>query len=272
MLARMIGSAPETWLVAVSGGTDSMALLHALALAAPKHPLTLIAHGVDHGLRSEAAHELDVAERFANTLSIPFARTRLKIAPGSNLQARARTARYAALRTAAKGVRATRIATAHHMTDRAETVLMRILRGAGARGLGVLRETEGDLVRPIIHAAKTDVLLHLKRHDVPHSLDPSNRLRTFTRARIREEILPLLRDIDPQVESHLAAIAEELASETWGPALPFGRAQIDQLTRLAERRSAVGRVSLPGGLVAVYDRGQVEKSEKSRKRKAFRKG
>jgi len=230
-----------------------------------------VAHGVDHGLREESARELDLAERFARTLSIPFARTRLKIAPGSNLQARARTARYEALRSAAKGVRATRIATAHHLTDRAETVLMRILRGSGARGLGVLKEVEGDLVRPLIQASKTDVLTHLERHEVPHAVDPSNRNRAFTRVRIREEILPLLRAIDPQVEAHLAALAEELANETWGPALPFGRAQIAELSRLAARRSPSEKVSLPGGLVAMYDRGQVEKVGKPTKKPRFQK-
>jgi tRNA(Ile)-lysidine synthase len=85
-------------LVAVSGGPDSMTLLHALAHLRGRVGHALAAHGVDHGLRPEAAAELDRAEAFARTLEVPFDRSRVDLRPGGNLQARARDARYAALR------------------------------------------------------------------------------------------------------------------------------------------------------------------------------
>ena len=127
-----------TVLVAVSGGADSMALLHALGLLRGELASVFFAHGVDHGLRAPAAAELDLAERFARSLDVPFGRTQVEVAAGGDLQARARDARWQALRTAAARVGATQIATGHHADDRAETLLMRILRGSRARQLGVL--------------------------------------------------------------------------------------------------------------------------------------
>ena len=128
----------ERILVAVSGGPDSMALLDVLARLGPKLGFDIVAHGVDHGLRPEAAAELDLAERNAAQLGVPFARTKVALKSGGNLQARARAVRYAALEEAASAHSATLIATAHHADDRAETVLLRLLRGSGPRGLAVL--------------------------------------------------------------------------------------------------------------------------------------
>ncbi|AKV00833.1 tRNA(Ile)-lysidine synthetase [Labilithrix luteola] len=128
----------STLLVAVSGGPDSMALLDVTARLASKLELTIVAHGVDHGLRAEAAQELDLAATHAKQLGVRFGRTRVDVEHGGNLQARAREARYRALARAASAVGARAIATAHHQDDRAETVLLRLLRGAGARGLAVL--------------------------------------------------------------------------------------------------------------------------------------
>ncbi|HEX6277664.1 MAG TPA: tRNA lysidine(34) synthetase TilS, partial [Polyangiaceae bacterium] len=168
-------------LVAVSGGPDSMALLDVLARVAPKLGFELTAHGVDHGLRPEAAAELDVAEGHATRLGVPFARTRVRVAPGGNLQARARDARYAALETAQRVTGAELLATAHHAGDRAETVLLRLLRGSGPRGLGVLAPRAERRIRPLIRARRADVVLHLERHGVPFADDPSNRDRRHLR-------------------------------------------------------------------------------------------
>jgi tRNA(Ile)-lysidine synthase len=201
-----------TVLVAVSGGPDSMALLHVLALLRRERAFGLFAHGVDHGLRSEAASELDLAETFARSLDIPFGRTRLAVPAGGNLQARARTARWEALREAAARASADCIATGHHADDRAETMLMRILRGTGARGLAVLPPRDGERIRPILRARRSDVLSHVVRHHVPHVRDPSNRDPRFLRVRVREELLPLLERLNPGVVDHMCALADELGA------------------------------------------------------------
>jgi tRNA(Ile)-lysidine synthase len=196
-------------LVAVSGGPDSMALLHVMALLRARHGFGLFAHGVDHGLRAEAAHELDLAESFSRDLDVPFSRTSVDVAPGGNLQARARDARWAALRAAALRVGADRIATGHHADDRAETLLMRLLRGTGARGLAVLPPLEGDRIRPLLRARRADIDAHIARHRVPHAIDPSNRDPRFLRARVRMQLLPELERLSPKIVEHLCALADD---------------------------------------------------------------
>jgi len=196
-------------LVALSGGPDSMALLHVLAGLRRELGFGLFGHGVDHGLRPEARAELDMAADFAKRLDVPFGRTRVSVGPGGNLQARARTARWEALETAALSAGATRIATGHHADDRAETLLMRILRGTTTRGLAVLPPRDGDRIRPMLQARRSDIDAHVLRHRVPHNLDPSNRDPRFLRVRVRQEILPALERLNPRVVEHMYALADD---------------------------------------------------------------
>jgi tRNA(Ile)-lysidine synthase len=207
-------------LLAVSGGPDSMALLHVLAGLRRRGAFGLFAHGVDHGLRREAAGELDVAEGFARSLDVPFTRTRVSVDPGSNLQARARDARWTALEAAAARVGASRIATGHHADDRAETVLMRILRGTGVRGLAVLPPVDGQRIRPMLRARRRDIDAHVARHRIPFAVDPSNRDPRFLRTRVRHEVLPALELLSPRAVEHLCALADDAGdvkrrSEGW---------------------------------------------------------
>lgn len=202
----------DTVLVAVSGGADSMALLQVLGLLRRELAFGLFAHGVDHGLRPEAAAELDQAEAFARSLEVPFGRTRVRLAPGANLQARARMVRWEALEAAAGHAGAGRIATGHHADDRAETMLMRMLRGTGARQLGALPALSGQRIRPMIRARRADIDAHVLRHAIPHCDNPSNRNPRFLRTRVRLELLPLLERLNPRVVDHMCAIADELAA------------------------------------------------------------
>ncbi|MGO9000120.1 MAG: tRNA lysidine(34) synthetase TilS [Polyangiaceae bacterium] len=246
-------------LVAVSGGPDSMALLHVLALLRAQIGHTLVAHGVDHGLRPEAASELDLAERFARSIDVPFERTVVRVPPGGNLQARARAARYGALRAIAARSRCVVIATAHHRDDRAETVLIRLLRGSGPRGLAVLPPRAGDLIRPFLRAPRAAIDAHIARHDVPFALDPSNRDPRFLRVRVRQELLPLLRVLSPGIDEHLCALADQLGAENSPalppelPSLPLARASRQAIAALVSARSPTGRVPLKRGLVARWD-------------------
>lgn len=205
--------------VAVSGGPDSMALLHVLAGLRSRHAFGLFAHGVDHGLRPTASAELDLAEGLARSLDVPFTRTSVVVPPGGNLQSRARTARWEALRSAASRVGADRIATGHHADDRAETVLMRILRGTTLRGLAVLPPLDGDRIRPFYRARRADIDGHVARHHLPHAIDPSNRDPRFLRTRVRHEIMPQLERLSPRIIEHLCALAEEAGEGEDAPSL-----------------------------------------------------
>ena len=246
-------------LLALSGGGDSMALLHVLALLSKKQGFSVVAHGVDHGLREEARAELDLAEARCAALGVAFSRTELSVPAGGNLQARAREARPAALCAAAEATRSVRIATAHHADDRAETVLIRLLRGAGPRGLAVLPPRSGIWIRPLCRARKSDVRLHIARHELVFAEDPSNHNRRFLRTRVRSELLPLLEQLSPQIAGHLCALADALEPgegsaeragalrDEGGVALALNRAQRLLVGRALAFGQRSARVSLPGG-------------------------
>lgn len=253
----------EIVLCACSGGPDSTALLHVLARLRDRLGFTLVGHGVDHGLRPEAGAELGRAERAAGALGVPFATTRLRVEPGGNLQARAREARRGALRAAARLAGAHAVATGHTADDRAETFLMRLLRGSGPRGLAVMPPSaplDDDLrvVRPLLTARRADVEAHLARHHLDVGRDPSNEDARFLRVRVRRELLPQMEDLSPAIVAHLCALADMLAIErSSAPAStpdPSAEAEMESWGRA--QRLAVARakkcerpvkVLLPGG-------------------------
>jgi len=268
-------------LVACSGGPDSTALLHVLAMLRRSLGHRLAAHGVDHGLRAEAARELSLVAEVCQKIEVPFEVTRVEVAPGGNLQARAREARHRALQDAAAHLGAAVIATGHTADDKAETVLMRLLRGAGPRGLAVLapRGPAGvgpsedlpgararDLVRPLIHARRSDVLAHLGRHELPFAEDPSNADDRFLRVRVRREVLPLLGSLSPGIIEHLCALADMLGEAC----LPdeelggLGRAQ-RRAARRAQRSGAPNvKIRVKGGrdVLVTFPGGKIVLNEK----------
>lgn len=239
-------------LVGVSGGPDSMALMHVLSGLRGKLGFEVLAQAVVHGLRAEAEGEVELAGREAERMGVELQVTRLKVPPGGNLQARARKARLAALREAAGDRGAERIALAHHADDRAETVMMRILRGTGPAGLAVMPARAKDLIRPLIRARRNDVLSHLHRHGIPFAIDPSNQDSRFMRVRVRSEIMPLLESISPAVVEHLCALADDVDALSL-PRAPYGRSQLRALAQAAGGGKRGVRVSLPSGQVARVD-------------------
>jgi tRNA(Ile)-lysidine synthase len=242
-------------LVAISGGGDSVALLDVLARLAPRLRIELHAHGVDHGRRPEASAELDLAGELAARLGVPFTRSLLAVPEGGNLQARAREARYAALDAVADQIGARWVATAHHANDRAETLLLRLLRGSSPRGLGVLPAESERRLRPFIRSPKSAIEQHLERHDLRHASDPSNGDPRFLRTRIRNELLPLLEQLTPGAARRLNLLADECAetlapvvTDAQGRDLNLGRNQAAQIRRAQKLGQPDARIWLPGGL------------------------
>lgn len=216
---RSLDVGSEGVLVGVSGGADSVALARAVALA--KMPLVL-AH-FNHCLR---ASESDADEAFvvelAGRLNVACGRVRRAVADearriGENLEASARRQRYAWLAEAAQAHGLRWVATAHTADDQAETVLHRLLRGAGLQGLrGIAPRRElvpgVELVRPLLGVTRAEVLAFLGALGQPFREDSSNRDLSRTRNRIRHELLPhLAAHYNPDVASVLGRLAEQAA-------------------------------------------------------------
>lgn len=199
--------------VAVSGGADSMALLHALAALRGEREMHLRVAHVNHGLRGpESDADEDLVRGEAGRLDLPI--DLLRIAPGAapttGLEEWAREQRLAFFRTLLAEAKCQRVATGHTQRDQAETVLFRVLRGAGPDGLaGILPVSPEGLVRPLLWATREDVMAFLKDRQIPWREDASNADPQFARNRIRHHWLPAVRQSwNPRVDQALAGAAE----------------------------------------------------------------
>jgi tRNA(Ile)-lysidine synthase len=188
----------EGVLVAVSGGPDSVVLLDVLcSLRVPLALALSVAH-VHHGLRPEADAEAEAVERLCARLGVACRVERVTVRrgpPWDGLEAESRRARHAALARAAHGAGATRIATGHTADDQAETVLMRLLQGAGPRGLGGIAPVRGALISPLIETRRAEIVAHLDARGLTAAEDASNRDPRFLRSRIRHDLLPFMAEI-----------------------------------------------------------------------------
>lgn len=197
-------------LVAISGGPDSAGLLVALHKLSSELYLDLVAVSVDHGLRPESAADVEIARAQAAALKVPFRALRLDLATGPDLQARARDARYAALREQRLLDGARSLAVGHTRDDQAETVLSRMLRGAGIRGLaGIAPRRDDGVIRPLLDVSRAEVHALVHAAGLPVAMDASNSDPRFQRVRMRHDVLPLLTREDPEVAAHLADLAED---------------------------------------------------------------
>jgi tRNA(Ile)-lysidine synthase len=245
-----------------------MAMLHVMATLAASRGISVYAHGVDHGLRKEAASELALAEALATKLGVPFSQSSVTVAPGENLQAEARRQRYQALRARASELGGALIATAHHADDRAETVLLRILRGSGMFGLGVLSAKEGDRLRPLLRARRADIRAHLERHAIAFATDPSNQNTKYSRVKVRLEVLPLLESMSPNIVNHLCQLADEACSHRQGDKASspgaLGRRQRMAIEHAIASRALGFELPISGGLELRLERRREEKTQKHR--------
>ena len=234
----------ETVLVAVSGGADSMALLHALKTLTRDWSLSLHVLHIHHGIRPESDDEAAFVERVAGAWGLPVTVERLHglSLESPSLEAEARSARYAVFRRWAEQLAADRVALGHTGDDQAETVLMRLLQGAGPRGLSGIPPVRGRYIRPLIEVGREEILAYCRSHHLEWVEDPSNRDRKHFRNRIRHELLPLLASTEnPRIREALRRVGRR------------AREAVESLAFLAERefhrlaQVELGGVSLPLG-------------------------
>src|SRR5207245_556021 len=219
----------ETVLVAVSGGADSVALLHLLQSLAAEWQLRLHVLHVDHQLRADSAADADFVRALGVRLGVPVDVATVTVDRRGSLEDSARSARYAALETSAARIGAERIALGHTADDQAETVLMRLVQGAGVRGLSGVPPVRGRIIRPLIALRRSALEAELRRAGLSWVEDPTNRDPKFLRNRIRHELLPLLSDsYNPEIAAALVRMAA-LARETVTALDETAAAELDRL-------------------------------------------
>ncbi|MGO9325807.1 MAG: tRNA lysidine(34) synthetase TilS [Terracidiphilus sp.] len=244
--------------VALSGGADSVALLRILAESGGELGLALHVAHLHHGLRgAEADGDLEFCRDLAAKLDLPFHEARVDTTreaqadpksgkAAESIEEAARRLRYAWFRQLMASGEMDAIATAHTLDDQAETVLAKFLRGAWTEGLaGIspkLEGPEGRIIRPLLAATRAEIETYLRELGQDWRKDTSNRNLTFTRNRIRHELLPLLEGWNPRLREHMAQMAVLACDEeAWWQA---------ELARLAPQLLLPGRPVRGGGRAA----------------------
>lgn len=202
-----IADQPARWVVALSGGCDSVVLLHLLRRYSGLPGLSLAAAHLDHAIRPDSADDAHWVAGLCAAWEIPLLSHRLEVAPRS--EDAARQARYEFLRGAARSVDASWIVTAHHADDQAETVLFRALRGTGLDGLGGIRAvTANGLLRPLLPFWRREIEEYARERGLRWRTDPSNFSLAPARNRIRHELLPLAEAaVSPAARRNLVRLA-----------------------------------------------------------------
>jgi tRNA(Ile)-lysidine synthase len=201
-------------IVAVSGGPDSVCLLDALAQLADPLQIKLVVAHFNHGLRkAEDGFETQLVKDLARSMDVPFymgTATLLHEKTGS-MEERAREERYGFLEKTRKAVQGQKLATAHHLNDQAETILMRLLRGSGPFGLTGIPITRGDtIIRPFMEIKQNEIMDYVRIRKLPYVTDSSNKDTAFQRNRIRLDLIPKLLQYQPRLIEHLGRLSHIL--------------------------------------------------------------
>lgn len=201
-------------IVGVSGGPDSMALVHLLQQSAQQYGCFLAVVHVNHLLRGEQAkREADFVADWCHKQGLPCLVEERDVqalakAEGLSIEAAGHQARFQVFQEAAIRFDANKLALGHHQDDRAETVLLHLIQGTGIDGLAALAPAEGWIIRPLIEATKEELLAYCKEEGLPYFWDASNDELWYLRNRIRHQLLPLLKaEYNPQMSKALVRLA-----------------------------------------------------------------
>jgi len=252
---RMI-SPRDTVLAAVSGGPDSICMLDVLLELRDEFEFGVVVAHLDHRFRGdESACDAEFVRRFAEERGVTCVCEEENVPAfllchAMSKQAAARMLRYRFLLKTSKLEYCQRIATGHTADDQAETVLMRVLRGAGPRGLsGIPPKRDGMVVRPLLGVWRSEVLDHLKARGIDYRTDSSNLGRNYLRNRIRHDLMPTLEEYNPAVRESLARLGAIMVDTS---------ANIDRQTDAAFadalKAARVGQFALDSRKFGRYDR------------------
>ena len=194
--------------VGVSGGTDSMALLHFLQSIAKDAGFSVVAIHVNHNIRPNAKKDAQFVAKYCKqngidyigmSVDVPTLAKQKKL----SLEQAARILRYDAFEAALKKAKLSKIATGHHQSDQAETILMHIFRGSGIAGARGMDAKRGNYIRPFLDTKKSDIIAYNYRNGVPNIEDETNADNTYARNFIRNQIIPILQSEWRNVEKNI---------------------------------------------------------------------
>jgi tRNA(Ile)-lysidine synthase len=215
VLERALVRDDSSILAGVSGGADSVALLHVLLELRGELRIVVSAAHLNHRIRgAEADRDEAFVRELCRRLGVKLVCERAKSLDASmpNLEERAREARLEFLQRTAAKTRADYIALAHHADDQAETVLMRLLRGAGVAGLAAMSdEAGGKIIRPMLSVTRKEIRRYIRKHKIEFVEDSTNTSPAILRNRIRHELLPILeREYAPGLSERLVGLGTEM--------------------------------------------------------------
>ena len=243
-------SAGEVILVAVSGGADSLALAEVAKIEGEKLALKIIGVTVDHQLQSGSAEQ---AKKVSAQISIPCTIEKVEVKITDGLESSARRARYAALEKCASEKNAVAVLLGHTKDDQAETVLLGLARGSGARSLSGMSEVSGIYVRPFLEITRQQTLKACAELKLEPWNDPHNEDESFLRVKVRKNVLPVMEsELGPGIKDALTRSAkllrddadalDQLAMEFWQRDKSL---EVEQLTKLSKAvRTRVLRLAL----------------------------
>ena len=204
-------------LAALSGGSDSVCLLLLLNELKKNIPFELSAMYMDHMIRGDESREDGLfAKSLCDKLGIPFYLEQRQVPKfakdkGMSLEEAARFLRYEALWERAKSISPdAKLAVAHNLQDQCETLLFRMARGTGPKGMAGMRPKDGNLIRPILFADKSDILNYLAEKEQSYRTDKTNEDTSYSRNRVRKNIIPELLELNPSALSHIGKLARQM--------------------------------------------------------------
>ncbi len=204
-----------TLIVGLSGGPDSVFLLHYLAYLRAQRSFTLVAAHLDHGWRTDSSDDVQFCQELCKNLDVQLviAHARdlgVSLQRHGSQEALGRSLRRSFFETVRQNHQATAIALAHHADDQQETFFIRLMRGASLTGLTGIQPRNGHYIRPLLTIAKADILAWLAHHKIAYCNDSTNTAPTYLRNRIRTDALPALRRCDTRFDNTFARTLEQL--------------------------------------------------------------
>ncbi len=203
----------KTYVLAVSGGVDSMVMLHQFATKHKNVQFSVVT--INHNLRKEASADCQFVQDFCSTLGVPCQTISVDVVGFCeqnkvSVETGARTLRYQVF----ESLPCDFVCLAHHKDDNAESVLMHLLRGSGATGAQGIQRQNGKYIRPMLLQSKQQILQYAKQHGVPHVEDDTNSCNDYTRNAIRNQVFPLLESIYPSAKNNLLRFADAIKQDS----------------------------------------------------------